>query len=83
MLLALGGREPNRCSTKRHLFIHHAAVVTIPVGKKRILLMCSTIKHRKFSVVSLGIHGICGLYTGIPNLSQVLYYPGLNILVGT
>lgn len=42
LLLALGGWGANRCSTKRHLFIHHAAVVTIPVGKKRILLMCST-----------------------------------------
>lgn len=66
VLLALGGWGPNRCSTKRHLFIHHAAVLTIPVGKKRILLMCSTIKHCKSSVVSLGIHGIWGLYPPPP-----------------
>lgn len=86
LLVALGGGESNRCCTKRHLFIHLAAVVAITAGKKRILFMhynamWNAIVDCKLYVAGLGIKTaflceLCGFWNTLKyrvSLSQALY----------
>lgn len=60
LLVAVGGGESNRCSTKRYLFIHLVAVVALTAGKKRILFvhynaLCNIILDCKLHIVGLVI----------------------------
>lgn len=91
LLLALGGRESNRCSTKRYLFIHLVAVVAITAGKKRILFMhynamWNTTVACKLYVVGLAMKTtflceLCGFWNTQEHqvsLSQALYILDLS-----